>query len=182
MLSGGDELGRTQQGNNNAYCQDNELSWYDWDDSDLHLLDFTRRLSMLRREHPVFRRRRWFQGRPLRGSDVTDVAWFTPDGSEMSEDDWNQGFAKSIGVWLNGSAIPDPDERGERVTDDDFLLLFNAHHEDLAFTIPESRWGDLWVIDFDTAEPLVLEPERTHKSGSTLIAAARSVMVLRRIG
>src|SRR5205085_1563812 len=117
MLLGGDELGRTQQGNNNAYCQDNEISWFDWDlapEQEL-LRDFSRRLVHLRRRHPVFRRRRFFQGQDIHGSGVGDIAWFRPDGSPMGDEDWNSGFAKSIAIFLNGQAIPDPDERGERV-------------------------------------------------------------------
>ena len=112
MLLGGDEIGRTQRGNNNAYCQDNEISWYDWERVDEDLLEFTRRLIALRREHPVFRRRRWFQGRPIRGT--VDIGWFRPDGTEMDDDDWDAGFAQSIGVFLNGDAITDRDERGQR--------------------------------------------------------------------
>src|SRR5579872_1785729 len=151
MLLGGDEMGRTQGGNNNAYCQDNEISWLDWklleDNADLVAL--TGRLAEFRRNHPVFHRRRWFQGRPIHGSDVTDIGWFSPDGSEMTEEDWDSGFAKSIGVFLNGEAIPDPDPRGEKITDDSFLVLFNAHYENLPFTIPDRDWGDRWVVVLD---------------------------------
>ena len=125
MLLGGDEIGRTQGGNNNGYCQDNEVSWFDWEDEreNWALLEFTAELSKLRRDHPVFRRRRFFQGRPIHGSDVSDIAWFTPDGEEMSEDDWAKGYAQSLAVFLNGEAIPSPSPRGEPVTDDSFFLL-----------------------------------------------------------
>jgi isoamylase len=128
MLLGGDEVGRSQRGNNNAYCQDNELSWYDWEHADHVLLEFTRRLIALRREHPVFHRRRWFQDRPLR---VTDIGWFALDGQEMSEEQWTQVFAKSLGVFLNGEAIASRGPQGDRIRDDSFYVLFNAHHEPL---------------------------------------------------
>ena len=118
MLLGGDEVGRTQRGNNNAYCQDNEISWFDWANADQGLLKFARRLIRLRQRHPVFCRRRWFHGRPIHGSEVKDIGWFTPGGVEMSEQDWQAGFAKSLGVFLNGDAIPTSDERGERVRDE----------------------------------------------------------------
>ena len=144
MLLGGDEIGRTQRGNNNAYCQDNEISWFDWDDADQSLLQFTRSLLRLRQRHPVFCRRRWFQGRPIHGSGVSDIGWFTPGGAEMSEEDWRAGFAKSLGVFLNGDAIPTPNERGERVVDGSFYVMFNAHHEPLDFTLPEAKWGTRW--------------------------------------
>jgi isoamylase len=152
MLAGGDEIGRTQRGNNNAYCQDNEISWYDWESVDETLLQFTRRLIDFRHRHPVFCRRRWFQGRQIHGSEVGDIGWFTPSGAEMSDDDWRVGFAKSLGVFLNGQAIPTLNERGEPVTDDSFYVMFNAHHEPLEFTLPEARWGDGWTPLLNTAE------------------------------
>ncbi|HEU4521236.1 MAG TPA: glycogen debranching protein GlgX, partial [Thermoanaerobaculia bacterium] len=125
MLLGGDEIGRTQRGNNNAYCQDSEISWFDWQNPDLELMAFTARVIKFRREHPVFTRRRWFMGRPLRGADVSDIGWFKPDGEEMTDADWQSGFARSVGVFLNGRAIPTPDGRGEPIVDDSFYLLFN---------------------------------------------------------
>jgi glycogen operon protein len=181
MIAGGDELGRTQGGNNNAYCQDNEISWYDWDAAREHdvLLDFTRRLAALRHEHPVFRRRRFFQGRPLRGSDVADLGWFRPDGAAMDDDDWESGFAKSVTVFLNGDAIPDPDERGERVVDDSFFLLFNAHYEPIDFTLPQGDYGEAFEVVIDTAVPLPPE-ERRVKPGSPTTVEARSMLVLKR--
>ena len=150
MLLGGDECGRTQRGNNNAYCQDNEISWYDWEDVDDDLLAFTRRLIALRREHPVFRRRRWFQGRSIRGS--VDLGWCRPDGAEMGDDDWDAGSARSVGLFLNGDAITDRDRRGQRVTDDSFLLLFNAHGDAIDWTLPK-QWGQWWELVTETAEP-----------------------------
>src|ERR1700735_1446614 len=150
MLLGGDETGRSQGGNNNAYCQDNAISWQDWDGVDGDLLDFTRRLSALRREHPVLRRRRWFQGRPIRGT--VDLGWCRPDGDEMSDDDWDDGFARSVGVFLNGEAITDRDTHGQRVTDESFLLLFNDHYEAIDWTLPK-QWGSWWEAVLDTAGP-----------------------------
>jgi isoamylase len=187
MLLGGDEIGRTQQGNNNAYCQDNEISWYDWDNADGNLLQFTRQLIRLRRRHPVFCRRRWFQGRPIHGTDVSDIGWFTAAGQEMSEEDWSAGFAKSLGVFLNGRAIPTPDERGERIVDESFYVIFNAQHDALPFRLPEARWGTSWVTVFDTAENgthFMREEDtgRTFRPGDTVNAQAWSVILLRRTG
>jgi glycogen operon protein len=152
MLCGGDEIGRTQRGNNNAYCQDNEISWSDWEHADQALLGFTRDLIRLRRAHPVFCRRRWFQGRPIRGSKVADIGWFTPEGKEMSDENWQAGFAKSLAVFLNGNAIPSPDPKGQRIVDDSFYVMFNAHHEPLEFVMPEAKWGECWSIVLDTNE------------------------------
>jgi glycogen operon protein len=152
MLLGGDEIGRTQQGNNNGYCQDNEISWYDWPAADEGLLQFTRRLIRLRHRHPVFCRRRWFQGRPIHGSEVSDIGWFTPAGVQMSEEDWKAGFAKSLGVFLNGGAIPTADERGERIVDESFYVMFNAHQERVDFRLPPREWGAEWTKMLDTNE------------------------------
>ena len=183
MILGGDEMGRTQNGNNNAYCQDNKLSWYDWSqrDDNIALLGFARRVMDLRLRHPVFRRRKWFQGRPIRGSEAADVYWFSPDGLEMTEADWNEGFAKSLGVFLNGDALPDPDERGGRIVDDSFLLMFNAHHELLGFTIPKEPWSDKWTVVIDTYHPAIEEGVHTHRAGEEVTVEARSLVVMRRI-
>ena len=151
-MLGGDEIGRTQRGNNNAYCQDNEISWYDWQHADQGLLHFTQHLVRLRHAHPVFCRRRWFQGRPIHGTSVSDIAWFTPGGAEMSEDDWRAGVAKSLGVFLNGRAIPTPDERGERIYDESFYVMFNAGHEPMEFTLPDGKWGTKWRVVVNTYE------------------------------
>jgi isoamylase len=182
MLLGGDEMGRTQGGNNNAYCQDNELSWFDWSqrDDNLELLGFTRRLMDFRRSHPVLRRRGWFQGRSIRGRELKDIAWFTPDGQEMTDEDWDAGYAKVLGVFLNGDEIPTRDPRGRRIVDDSLLLLFSAHHEPMGFTIPEGPYGDQWELAFDTAEPAAPEGSRTYKAGDDVPLEARSVVVLRR--
>jgi isoamylase len=183
MLSHGDELGRTQRGNNNAYCQDNEISWVDWSDvrENWLLLSFTKRLAKLRREHPVFRRRRFFYGRPVRGShdDLSDIAWLTPAGVEMTDADWHNGYAKSLAVFLNGDAITEPDRRGRRITDSSFLLFFNAHHEVIRFTIPKD-FGDLWTTEIDTAVPIAVD-QRVSRAGEAVPVAGRAVRVLRRI-
>jgi glycogen operon protein len=182
MLLGGDEMGRTQDGNNNAYCQDNEISWFDWSqrDDNLELLGFTRRLMDFRRSHPVLRRRGWFQGRSIRGRELKDIAWFNPDGEEMTDADWDAGFAKVLGVFLNGDEIPTRDRRGQRIIDDSLLLLFSAHHEPIGFTIPSGAYGDEWELAFDTAEPDALDGSRAYKAGDDVPLEARSVVVLRR--
>jgi glycogen operon protein len=172
MMLAGDETGRTQQGNNNAYCQDNEISWLDWQHQDEALLEFTRRMIALRREHPVLRRRRWFQGVPIRGP--VDIGWCRPDGAEMSDEDWGSGIG-SVGVFLNGEAITDRDRRGRHVTDDSLLLLFNGHYEQIEWTLPK-QWGEWWDLIVDTAAP-----EREGSVGEhQLPVAARSVVVLLR--
>ena len=177
MLLAGDELGRTQRGNNNGYCQDNELSWVHWDDVDTDLLSFARKVIHTARKHAVFKRRRWFQGRSIRGTELMDIGWFRPDGHEMSEDDWNSGFAKSLAVFLNGKGIPSRDRRGLQITDDDFYLIFNAHHEPLTFVLANQCPGP-WQ--------LVLDTERGGRPGSSILdaggevaVAARSLMVWR---
>jgi glycogen operon protein len=171
MVLAGDELGRTQGGNNNAYCQDNEISWIDWDHVDTELLEFTRRLIAFRHEHPVFRRRRFFQGQPIRGT--VDLGWLKPDGEEMDDDDWNVGFARSIGMFLNGDAISEADPRGQQVVDDSFLLLFNAHHEGINWVLSD-RWGQRWKPVFDTSG------RRRRTTRGSIQSDPRSTLVLRR--
>jgi glycogen operon protein len=158
MLRAGDELGHTQHGNNNAYCQDNDISWLRWDDVDESFLRFCARLIALRARHPVFRRRRFFEGRPLRGAEISDIAWLRPDGLEMSDSDWDVGFARSLAVFLNGAALPDPDPLGQQVHDDTFLLMFNAHTDVVTFTIPSAPWGSRWTTALDTADPDATHP------------------------
>jgi glycogen operon protein len=185
MLLGGDEIGRTQGGNNNAYCQDNEISWTDWENADGTLLAFTQALSQFRHRHAVFRRRRWFQGRALRGSQVSDIGWFTPGGELMSEDDWRQGYAKSLGVFLNGQAIPTPNSRGERIVDDSFYVLFNAHSEPMDFVLPNRDWGQRWSVVLDTTEgrpPDDARSDRVHESAQQVRVDSWSVVVLKKIG
>jgi isoamylase len=179
MIVAGDEMGRTQHGNNNAYCQDNEISWVDWDGltDNADLLEFTRSLAALRRAHPVFRRRRWFRGRSIRGARDREIAWFRPDGSEMAEEDWETGYVKVVGVALNGASIPYPGPRGERIRDDAFLLLFNAYHEPLEWTLPGS-FAPAWTVVADTSSAIV-EPGETAKAGETVVVEGRCVIVLR---
>jgi isoamylase len=180
MLRHGDEFGHSQQGNNNAYCQDNELSWVDWENADEDFMEFCAQLVAFRREHPVFTRRRFFEGEPVIGSRSTlsDIGWFRPDGVEMEDEDWETGFAKSLGVFLNGLALPDPDQRGHRLTDDSFLLLFNGDHGDVSFVLPGGDWGKRWVTEFDTADRE--GPGEPQEAGAKVVVAARSLQVLRR--
>jgi glycogen operon protein len=183
MLLHGDETGRTQRGNNNGYCQDNDITWLDWAQVDEELLRFTTQVSQLRREHPVFRRRRFFDGRPVRrgaGAPLPDIAWFTPDSREMSEEDWEAGFGKSVAVFLNGEGIPDRNARGERVVDDSFIMIFNAHDGSIDFTLPPPEWGAKWEIVLDTATPQLAEPAPAAAQ-SLLTIEARSLCVLRRV-
>ncbi|MEU8247480.1 glycogen debranching protein GlgX [Nonomuraea sp. NPDC048916] len=179
MLSHGDELGRTQRGNNNGYCQDNELTWVDWSDvrENWLLLEFTQSLAALREKHPVFRRRRFFYGKPVRG--LSDIAWLTPTGEDMTDSDWNVGYAKSLAVFLNGEAITEPDRRGRPIRDDSFLLLFNAHHDTIRFTIPKD-YGEMWQTEIDTAMPISVDI-RLCRAGEGVAVPGRSVRVLRRV-
>jgi isoamylase len=182
MMLGGDELGRTQNGNNNAYCQDSEISWFDWETPDRVLMAFAVRIIQFRAEHPVFTRRRWFLGRPLRGADVTDIGWFKPDGEEMTDQDWQSAFARTVGVFLNGRAIPTPDGRGEPIIDDSFYMLFNAHHEQITFKLPRSPWGERWIKVIDTNEPIPDYRQRKElHAGTEVPVNDHSVVVLRRV-
>jgi isoamylase len=181
MIAHGDELSRTQSGNNNVYCQDNELSWIDWTAAREHevLTEFTARLAALRREHPVFRRQRFFQGRPIRGSSVDDIAWLRPDGRHMTERDWTAELAPTIAIFLNGRGIPDRNQIGERIVDDSFLLLINAHHEPVTFTLPSESYGRGWEIVLDTADPLLAGIGRRHPlPGGRQRIPARAMRVL----
>ncbi|MGA8046352.1 MAG: alpha-amylase family glycosyl hydrolase, partial [Dermatophilaceae bacterium] len=181
MLAHGDEMGRTQQGNNNVYCQDNELSWMDWDltDEQESLLGFTRRLIQIRRNHHVFQRRRFFAGSADHGgeSSMGDIAWLTPDGEHMAEEDWTQGDAQAVMVFLNGEAIPEPDTRGDRIVGDSFLILFNAHDEDMTFTLPDEGYGDGWFVEIDTAAEVVDPGE--YGPDTEIHVVSRSLVVLR---
>ena len=183
MLLGGDEFGRTQRGNNNAYCQDNEISWYDWSlvDANADLLDFTRALTRLRTDHAVFRRPKFFQGRPLHGETIKDIGWFTPDGTEMDQRDWDDGVAKSIGVYLNGDAIGAVDQRGEPLTDDSFLLLLNACPDPIDFTLPPPTWAVGWAVAVETATGSVAPDWPVLKASEVVTVAGRSLVLLRRV-
>jgi isoamylase len=181
MLLHGDELGRSQGGNNNGYCQDSELTWIDWENVDEGLLEFTKLVTKLRNDHPTFRRRRFFHGRPVRreeGDPVQDIAWLTPGGDLMSDEDWDAGYAKSLAMYLNGHGIRETDERGEDVVDDCFYLAFNAHHEPIEFTLPSDDYAEAWTVVVDTAELGAVEPVEV-KAGQTLTVAARATVVLR---
>ena len=153
MVLAGDDIGHTQQGNNNAYCQDNEISWLDWapEHMDRGLLAFLQRLIALRKNHPVFRRRNFFQGRKIRGAEVKDIVWLRPEGSEMTDVEWNQEFARCLGVLLSGEAVDEVDERGQRIQDDNFLLLMNAHHEPVPFILPSLATSSGWIAILDTS-------------------------------
>jgi isoamylase len=177
MLLGGDELGRSQGGNNNAYCQDNEISWFHWDQVDPELLAFTRALVDLRREHPVFRRRRWFQGRQIHGTEVSDIGWLKPDGSPMTHDDWNSGLADAIGIFLNGEAMPSVDHRGEPIVDDSFLLLLNPSATAIDWVLPGPPMGERWVVELSSDDLLSTALIREKR----LEVLGRSATVLRRI-
>jgi isoamylase len=182
MLCGGDEIGRTQAGNNNAYCQDNETSWYDWGEGDDNLLAFVSRLIRFRHDHPVFQRRRWFVGRSLHGADATDIGWFKHNGEPMTNGDWQVPFGRTLGVLLNGKAIPFPDHRGDPISDDSFYILFNAHYEAMTFTLPPASWGDRWVKVIDTSDPIPdLRDRKKIQAGEEVSMLAYSMMVLRMI-
>jgi isoamylase len=179
MLRHGDEIGHSQRGNNNAYCQDNEISWLDWAHADSNFLAFCAGLVDFRRNHPAFRRRRFFEGRPIFGSELCDICWFRPDGALMTPEDWDTGFAKSLGVFLNGDALPDPDPRGNRLSDDSFLLLFNGHFEDVTFVLPGEQWGERWMTDFGTA--VVPEAPAEEHANAKVVVPARDMRIFRRV-
>ena len=181
MLCAGDEVARTQRGNNNAYCQDNEPSWFDWslDTARRDLLAFTRELIALRRRHPVLRRRHFFQGRKIRGSEVRDLTWLRPDGREMTDEDWQNAQTRCLGLRLSGDAIEEVDRLGERITDDTFLLFVNAHHERLTYRLPELRPSQGWerVLDTQTTDPWL--GRRQWQGGDRYELAGRSLALLR---
>ncbi|MCW6038564.1 glycogen debranching protein GlgX [Spirulina subsalsa FACHB-351] len=183
MLLGGDEMGRTQQGNNNAYCQDNEISWLNWQltPENQDLLEFTKQLIEFRHKNPVFQRRNWFQGREIHGSGVHDIAWFNPDGEEMSEHQWNEGYIQAIAIFLNGEELDACDEHGERIIGDSFLLFFNAHHEPLDFTIPEGLQNWRWQVVIDTELTQLVKLGKIYQGDDELTLVDRSLVVLRRL-
>ncbi len=189
MLLAGDEMGRTQQGNNNGYCQDSPVSWVDWENSSKYadLIDFTGALSALRRAHPVFRRRRFFSGRPAPAGPggLRDIIWLTPSGREMTDADWHAGYPRSLAVFLNGDAITEPGTRGELIRDTHFLLLFNAHHDAVRFALPDADHAAGWHFVVDTAALPSRPGTRADGSaavlpgGTAVDVTGRSVMVLR---
>jgi glycogen operon protein len=185
MLLAGDEFGRTQQGNNNAYCQDNEISWVDWelDEDKEALIEFTSSVIALRRDHPVFRRRKFFQGQPIHGSGVKDIGWFTPDGHEMDETHWRAPDISTLGVFLNGDELPERGPRGQRVADSSYLLLLNGGTEPALFTLPGDPWAKEYELVADTGLAYVRPPGAdapSYLAGEELSMTSRSLAVLRR--
>jgi glycogen operon protein len=179
MLLHGDELGRTQGGNNNGYAQDNEITWVDWEHADQPLIEFTAALSRLRKEHPSFRRSRFFNGRPVKmeeGAPVPDVVWLRPDGSLMQPEDWDSGFGRAIGVFLNGQGIRERDRRGEPITDKHFIVLFNAGDDAVDLVIPDVKYSPEWDVLVDTAG--VLANSDPVQPGATLSLEGKSLVVL----
>jgi isoamylase len=177
MLLGGDEFGRSQGGNNNAWCQDSEISWFRWNEVDPDLVEFTKRVIRVRREHPVFHRREFLSGTEQRGSGLPDVWWFRPDGRRMTQKDWNNTSAHTLGVFLNGKEIPSRTVHGEEIEDDSFLLLFNAYGEPITFTLPTRRFGTRWQIELATGEGA---PEGIVAARSEVVVDGRSIVLLRR--
>ena len=177
MLLGGDEFGRSQGGSNNAWCQDNEISWFDWERADRGLQEFTQQLIRIRREHPVFRRSAFLTGREVRDSGLPDVWWFRPDGRRMTQKDWNRQDSRALGVFLNGQEIPSRDPSGEEIVDDSFLLLFNAHFEPVTFTLPTRRFGARWVVELTSGDNV---PGGPIPGRSEIVVQDRSFVLLRR--
>ncbi|HYX91394.1 MAG TPA: glycogen debranching enzyme GlgX, partial [Myxococcaceae bacterium] len=181
MLNMGDEVSRTQLGNNNAYCQDNEISWmgWEWDERQRAFLEFTRKMIRLKLSQPVLQRRKFFQGAHIWDSELKDVAWFRPDGKEMKREDWEKPDSRAIGMLLGGDAIPNPDDRGNRIVGDTLLVLMNAHHEPQTFTLPAVEWGKDWEIITDTADVSGAARPMAHAGGRVELAG-RSMVILRR--
>jgi isoamylase len=181
MLLGGDEIGRTQGGNNNAWCQDSEISWYEWGAADAALLSFTRRLISLRRRHPIFRRRSFLTGEENLGSGLPDVWWFSPGGRRMTKRDWERGDGHTLGVFLNGEEIPDLTDRGERLSDDSFVVLFNAGPEDVTFTLPSTAFGEAWELELRTDEPGAAPASARWDARAEVVVTSRSLVLLKRV-
>lgn len=179
MLVSGDEISRTQKGNNNAYCQDNELSWLNWESADQDLLNFTRKLINLYKTHPVFSRRRWFQGQPIKGRGIEDILWFLPEGTEMTDENWSHDYAKSLAVYMNGHGLRTLDSKGNRILDDDFYVIFNAHHAELQYQLPPEKYGDAWVRVLDTHEDYICDDGPVYKACELVSVKGRSVVLLK---
>ncbi|MGE0060128.1 MAG: glycogen debranching protein GlgX, partial [Dehalococcoidia bacterium] len=180
MLLGGDELSRTQQGNNNAYCQDNEISWFDWDldERQRGFLEFTRRILDLRARHPGLRRWRFFQGRPIGGSHLKDVTWLYDDGSEMNHEKWNTSWIRCVGMMVDGNT-GQIDDDAEPIEDDVLLVILNAFFQPIRFTLPATKTGDRWQLTFDTARPQIQEDAESYASAAVYTLEARSMIMLR---
>jgi isoamylase len=180
MIYGGDPIGHTQTGNNNAYCQDNEISWVNWDlnAQGRDLLAFVQRMINLRKKHPILHRRHFFQGRPIKGANVKDVLWLKPDGLEMNEDEWRDPGVRCLGMFLSGAGLDETDERGRKLIDENFLVLLNAHHEDVPFTLPKFHAGARWSAWMDTSRESGLRAAETHDASAAYPLQARSLVVL----
>ena len=180
MILAGDPIGHSQSGNNNAYCQDNLISWLNWDPAqiDHELLAFVERLIRLRQGHSVFRRRNFFQGRNIRGANIKDIVWLDPGGKEMSDQAWNQDFARCLGVALPGKAVDEVDERGQRVQDENFLLLMNAHHEQIPFVLPAMPENSGWIALVDTSCQTTQGEQAYYHGGESYPLQARSLALL----
>ncbi len=176
MLVAGDEFGRTQQGNNNAYCQDNAISWLDWEKMDMSLLNFTKALIAFRREHPTLCRRKWFQGVPIRGTGLEDIVWFLPDATEMDDSHWQDDFARSLAVFLNGKGIRSVDQNGTKITDRHFYLIFNAYWADVEYKLPDHKYTSSWSKVLDTNMDTVME-HATFGAEETVVVRPRSILV-----
>jgi isoamylase len=174
-------MGRTQRGNNNAYCQDNEVAWQDWENLDETMLRFAQRVVALRRSQPVLRRQRFFAGQVGRGVHRKDIAWFRRDGKEMEDEHWGNRHRQSLGMLLNGDLIPDRGRRGERIRGDTLLILLHAGEADTRWTLP-TGWGDEWEMLLDTAVPDEPEGRRRFRGGGMVRLVGRSVVILRRVG
>jgi len=183
MLLAGDEMARTQAGNNNAYCQDNELTWVNWDltSEDRKLLEFAQRMIALNKTHPVFRRRSFFEGRRVAGTAIKDIVWLKHDGNEMTDEEWQLSHARCLGVVLAGEALEETDERGRPVQDDDFLLLLNAHHEEISFVLPVFNPETHWTLEFDTSRDAGLGHDGDFMAGQPYPLQGRSLALLREI-
>ena len=179
MLVAGDEFGRTQGGNNNAYCQDNEISWLNWENRDQDLQQFTQKLIDLRKTHPTFSRRGWFKGHVIKGSGLHDIAWFLPEGIEMSEENWSHDYAKSLGVYLNGNELRMIDIEGNKVLDDSFYIIFNAYHGPLDYVLPPEKFGKVWFKVMDTSEDCISEDGISFKAEEKINVTGRSVVILK---
>lgn len=177
MILQGDEISRTQNGNNNAYCQDNEISWVNWKEADTELLGFVQKLIQFRKTHPTFCRRMWFKGKQIRGKDNGDIVWFLPEGTYMTEENWNMGFAKSLAIYLNGNNVS-LTRKGESINDDHFYLLFNAHYQPLRFLLPPVTYGKQWIKDIDTGIGFC-EGDELFAAGEEVEVASRCLVVLR---
>jgi len=180
MLVAGDEMGRTQKGNNNAYCQDNEISWLDWENKDESLAEFTSALIHLRLQHPVFCRYKWFKYEPVNGKEVKDIEWFLPEGDVMTEKNWTSDNARSLGIFLSGEGIHSRDEKGREIKDDNFYLMFNGHNDQLEFKLPSEKWGKKWATVVDTHHDFAsLEDGMKFPPGHNVLVEGRSVILLR---